>query len=180
MRILNRITRLYKRCFWSLEKQARNAGVIIGSHNLIASRFWSTEPYLIKIGNHCQITEGAQIYTHGGSQVARGKYPDFDVFGKVVLGDRVYVGSGAKIMPGVTIGDNVLIAAGSIVTKSIPSNVVVSGNPARYVCTLDEYIERNMAFNIGTKLLSQKEKKVFLLAQPDEKFIKKRYIQVSQ
>lgn len=173
-----KLIRFLKRCFGSLEKQARSEGVIMGSHNLIASRFWSTEPYLIKIGNYCQLTEGTKIYTHGGALVARDRYPNFDAFGKVVLGDRVYVGSRAIIMPGVTIGDNVLIAAGSVVTKSIPSNVVVAGNPARYVCSLDEYVERNMAFNIGTKLLSQKEKKVFLLAQSDEKFVKKGYIQV--
>ena len=46
-------------------------------------------------------------------------------------------------MPGVTVGDNVLIAAGSIVTKSIPSNVVVAGNPARFICSIEDYIERN-------------------------------------
>jgi serine acetyltransferase len=81
-------------------------------------------------------------------------------------------------MPGVTIGDNVLIAAGSVVTKSIPSNVVVAGNPARYICSLDEYIEKNLPYNIDSKSLSQKDKKKLLLSFPDDKFIKKGYIQV--
>lgn len=175
-----KLIRFLKRLFWSLEKQAREAGVTMGSNNYIASRFWSTEPYLIKIGSYCQLTEDSRIYTHGGAQVTRKMYPNFDVFGKVVLGDRVYVGNGAKIMPGVTIGDQVLIAAGSVVTKSIPSNVVVAGNPARYICTLDEYIERNLAYNTNTKSLNPKDKKKFLLAQPDDKFIKKGYIQVPQ
>ena len=178
MLVLNKILRLYKRIFWSLEKQAREAGVIMGSHNLIASRFWSTEPYLIKIGSYCQLTENTHIYTHGGAIVARGKYPDFDVFGKVVLGNRVYVGAGAMIMPGVTIGDNVLISAGSVVTKSIPSNVVVAGNPAKFVCTLDEYIKKNLPYNTNTRELGRKKKKKFLLAQSEDKFIKKGYIQV--
>ena len=173
-----KISRFLKRLFWSLEKQARKAGVIMGSHNLIASRFWSTEPYLITIGNHCQLTEGTKIYTHGGALVARDKYPNFDVFGKVVLGDRVYVGSRAIIMPGVTIGDNVLIAAGSVVTKSIPSNVVVAGNPANYICSIDEYIEKNLEYNTETKSFNSKTKKEFLLTQSDDKFIKKSYIQV--
>ena len=70
-------------------------------------------------------------------------YPKFDTFGKVGIGDYVYIGNDAKIMPGVIIGDNVLIAAGSIVTKSIPSNVVVAGNPARYICSIEDYIELN-------------------------------------
>lgn len=81
-------------------------------------------------------------------------------------------------MPGVTIGDNVLIAAGSVVTKSIPSNVVVAGNPARYVCSLDEYIQKNLPFNMNTRPLSPKKKKEFLLAQPEERFIRKELIQV--
>ena len=180
MRFLNTILKLYKTVFWSLEKQARKSGVTMGKHNLIASRFWSTEPYLIRIGDDCQLTEGVQIYTHGGAQVARGKYPNFDVFGKVVLGNRVYVGSGAKIMPGVTIGDNVLIAAGSVVTKSIPSNVVVAGNPAKYICSLDEYIKRNLSYNIDTMHNQPRAKKKILLALPDDKFIKKKNIQITQ
>ncbi len=129
--MITKIIRFLKHLFWSYEKQARHEGVIMGKHNLIMSKFWDTEAYLIKIGNYCQLTEDSRIYTHGGSLVAREKYPKFDFFGKVELGDRVYVGAGAKIMPGVSIGDNVLIASGSVVTKSIPSNVVVAGNPAK-------------------------------------------------
>ncbi len=150
----------------------------MGEHNLIASKFWSTEPYLISIGNFCQLTEGTKIYTHGGALVARDKYPNFDFFGKVVLGDRVYVGAGSKIMPGVTIGNNVLIAAGSVVTKSIPSNVVVAGNPAKYICTIDQYIEKNLIYNLNTKSHSAKEKKEILMELPDVKFITKRYIDI--
>ena len=173
-----KLIRFLKRYFWSLEKQAQNAGVIMGKQNRIESHFWSSEPYLITIGSYCALTEGTKIFTHGGARVARDKYPNFDIFGKVVLGDRVYVGSGAKIMPGVTIGDNVLIAAGSVVTKSIPSNVMVAGNPAKYICTIDEYIEKNIAYNTNTKSYSPKEKKDYLLSQLDSKFVKKEYIQI--
>ena len=175
-----KLIRFLKRLFWSFEKQARHAGVIMGKYNRIESKFWTSEPYLITIGNHCALTEGTKIFTHGGSRVAREKYPDFDVFGKVVLGNRVYVGAGAMIMPGVTIGDNVLIAAGSIVTKSIPSNVVVAGNPAKFVCTLDEYIEKNLPYNTNTRPLELKAKKKFLLSLPKDKFIKKGYIKIPQ
>ena len=80
------------------------------------------------------------------------------------------------IMPGVTIGDNVLIAGGSVVTKSIPSNVVVGGNPARYICTVDEYVSRNLKYNTETKGLSKEEKKKFLLSLDENKFISKNYL----
>ncbi|KAJ2309551.1 hypothetical protein H4S02_009855, partial [Coemansia sp. RSA 2611] len=51
----------------------------------------------------------------------------------VKIGDGVWVGGGAVILPGVTIGDGVTIGAGSVVTKDVPDNVVVVGNPARIV-----------------------------------------------
>lgn len=47
------------------------------------------------------------------------------------------------VLPNVTIGDNVVIGANSTVTKDIPSNSVYAGNPAKFICTIDEYIEKN-------------------------------------
>lgn len=162
--------------FLSLEKQAKFEGVRMGKRNFVKSHFWSTEPYLITIGNDCAITSGVSIYTHGGGRVAREKHPNFDIFGKVQIGNRVYIGSRSLIMPGVTIGDNVLIAAGSVVTKSIPSNSVVAGNPAKYICTVDEYIEKNMKYNVGTKGLDPAKKKRLLLDLPEDKFLRKGMI----
>lgn len=164
--------------FCPLKIQAKLVGVKIGKHCFVKSHFWSTEPYLITIGDNCQITLGVSIYTHGGSHVARIKCPNFDVFGKVVVGNNVYIGNYSLIMPGVSIGDNVLIGAGSVVTKSIPSNCVVAGNPAKYICSIDEYIERNETFNVGSKGYSSKKKKDFLLSLTDEKFIKKSMMKV--
>lgn len=109
----------------------------------------------------------------GGGNVVRHKYPDFDCFGKVVIGDYVYIGTNALIMPGVTIGNNVLVAAGSVVTKSIPSGMVVAGNPAKKICTIAEYYERNKAFDLHTKALSNSAKKIVLLATNEEMFLKK-------
>lgn len=167
---------IYQRCFWSLEKQARHAGVVMGSGNFIASRFWSSEGYLIAIRSHCQLTANCKIFTHGGGNAARFKYPEFDCFGKVTIGDYVYIGNGSLIMQGVTVGDNVLIAAGSVVTKSVPGNVVVGGNPAKILCTIDEYIERNMIYNLNSKGLSSADKKILLLSLPEEKFIRKSFL----
>ena len=87
--LLGKVIIIYRRLFWSLEKQAIHAGVEIGSDNFIASRFWSSEPYLIRIGSNCQITAGVKFYTHGGAGAARRWYPKFDTFGKVVIGDYV-------------------------------------------------------------------------------------------
>ena len=154
---------------------ARYIGVTIGEDNLIGKNHWSSEPYLITVGNHCQLTN-CQIFTHGGGQVVRNNDPTFDTFGRVVIGDYVYLGANSLIMPGVTIGNNVLVAAGSVVTKSIPSGVVVAGNPAKFVCYVKDYYERNKMYNAATKGLQKEKKKKRLLSQGDEKFINKSTI----
>lgn len=168
--------KLFSRLYWkfiaSPLKYARHIGVNIGENNLIQKCHWSSEPYLITVGSNCQLTN-CQIYTHGGGNVLRDIYPDFDLFGKVVIGNWVYIGSNALIMPGVTIGDNALVAAGSVVTKSVPPRMVVAGNPARIVCTIDEYYQRNKKWDVQSKSLTSAEKKKLLISLSEEKFIKK-------
>ena len=59
-------------------------------------------------------------------------------FGKVTIQENAWIGMGAVICPGVTIGRNAIVAAGAVVTKDVPDNVVVGGNPARIIKKLDE------------------------------------------
>ena len=161
------------------EKYARYIGINIG-HNcyLPDKNIWSSEPYLITIGNNCQITDGVKIFTHGGAHVARKFYPNFDIFGKVIIGNNVYIGNNALILPGVIIKDNVIVAAGSVVTKSIPDNVVVAGNPAKIICTIHEYIERNNVYNLSSKGLNSHKKRQLIENTPENKFIKKKFMQI--
>lgn len=170
---MNFLSTLYWRFLASPEMYARHLGVTIGENCLIGTRCWSSEPYLITIGNNVQITENVRFYTYGGGNVARRKYPKFDAFGKIVIEDWAYVGAGSLIMPGVTIGEGALIGAGSVVTKSVAKGTVVAGNPARYICLVDEYIERNLRYNIDTKGLALQAKREILKTLDSEKFIKK-------
>lgn len=114
-----------------------------------------------------------EIFYAWGGQVLRRIYPNFDCFGKIKIGNYVYIGSNSLIMPGVEIGDNVLIAAGSVVTKSVPSDVVIGGNPAKIISTISEYIDRNNKYNLDSKGLSISEKQRLLLSLDDSSFIKK-------
>lgn len=175
---MKKLISLLKKIMFSPEKRARMAGVNIGHNNFIACDFWSSEPYLITIGNNCQITRGVKMHTHGGGGAVRLKYPKFDCFGKVTIGDYVYLGNDVTIMPGVSIGNNVLVAACSVVTKSVPSNVVIGGNPARVLCTIDDYIERNLKYNLNSKGLSARAKKDLLKNLSDDKFIQKKVMEV--
>lgn len=152
---------------------ARKIGVNLGENCFIDTRKWSSEPYLIKIGNNVQITQDVYFHTHGGAHTARQKYKSFDIFGKIEIKDWAYIGSGSHIMPGITIGEGSLIAAGSIVTKSVPPHEVWGGNPARKICSIEDYINRNLPYNVDSKAMTSKQKKEFLLSLSEKYFIKK-------
>ena len=172
-RIYNKIVNTFFRNLDSV-RWAKRLGVKVGEQTTISpDTNFSSEPYLISIGNHVQITRSVSIYTHGGGNVVRQMIPDFDCFGKVKIEDWRYIGSESLIMPGVTIGEGALVAAGSVVTKAVPPYMVVGGNPARVLCTVDEFIKRNKKYNTHTKGKSEAEKRKILMELTDDIFIKR-------
>ncbi|KAB7672167.1 maltose acetyltransferase domain-containing protein [Bacillus sp. B1-b2] len=87
----------------------------------------------INIGHNCFIAPGVHIYTATHPLDARERISGAE-FGKMVsIGNNVWIGGRAVINPGVKIGDNVVVASGAVVTKDVPDNVVVGGNPARII-----------------------------------------------
>ena len=172
-RIYNGIVNAYLRKFNPV-KWARKIGVKVGDNTELGdSTAFSSEPYLITIGNHCQITRNVTFHTHGGGNVIRRYIPDFDCFGKIIIEDWVYIGSNAIILPGVTIGEGSIIATASVVTKSIPPRVVAAGNPAKVICSIDDYIQRNKKYNTHSKGMGYADKKKLLENISDDKLIKK-------
>lgn len=163
---------LLARLFSNPQKECLRNGMKMGVGCSILSWKIIGEAYLIEIGDHVQITDGVHIFTHGGGFVLRQETPDYDSFGKVVIGNNVYIGNNAVIMPGITIGNNVVIGACSVVTRNIPDNVVVGGNPARIINTFDKYREKMLEWNLHCKQMNAKEKKRYLLSLPVDDFIK--------
>ena len=102
--------------------------------------------YHITIGDNVTLAPRVHILAHDAS---------FGVFsGKtraanVTIGNNVFIGASAIVLPGVHIGNRVIIGAGSVVTKNIPDNSVAVGNPARVICTLDDYLAKEEGINIS-------------------------------
>lgn len=91
----------------------------------------------VRIGDNCMIAPQVGIYTatHPIDPVARNSGKEF---GKpITIGDNCWIGGQAVINPGVTLGDNVVIASGAVVTKSFGDNVVLGGNPAKVIKTIE-------------------------------------------
>lgn len=82
------------------------------------------------------------------------------------------VGSRVQVMPGVTIGDNVIIAAGAVVSRDIPSNSIYGGVPARKISDLDVYIKKMQKTTVPTKHMTQAEKRKWLMENRPEMFAK--------
>lgn len=90
----------------------------------------------IRIGDNCLIAPGVHIYTATHPLDVTARISGAEYGASVNIGDNVWIGGRAVINPGVSIGNNVVIASGSVVTKDVPNNVVVGGNPAKIIKTL--------------------------------------------
>ena len=127
-------------------KILRSEGAIIGSNcKIYPSASFGSEPYLIELGNDVRITAGVRITTHDGGipvLVKSWKLKNAGKFGRVKIGNNVHIGINSVIMPGVTIGDNVIIWAGAVITKDIPSNSVAVGVPAKVIESIDDYYNK--------------------------------------
>ncbi|QHZ46396.1 sugar O-acetyltransferase [Bacillus sp. NSP9.1] len=91
----------------------------------------------IRIGDHCLMGPGVHIYTAMHPLDPTERMSGAESGSPVVIGHRVWIGGRAVINPGVTIGDNTVIASGAVVTKDVPNDAVVGGNPARIIKKID-------------------------------------------
>lgn len=124
----------------------RTQGAKIGDNCRILIRDLGTEPYLIRIGNHCTIAGGVYFGTHDGATwVFTEELPSLQRFGTVEVLDNCFIGYGAILMGNIQIGPNSVVGAGAVVTKNVPPNIVVAGCPAKPICTLDEYKRKVIA-----------------------------------
>ena len=118
-------------------------GLVLGRNVTIAKTavIDASYPYLIRIGDNCSIAEEVRIWSHDAATFKfTGGYARL---GRVEIRDNCFIGDRSTILPGVTIGPDALVTAGSVVNRDVPPNTCVAGVPARVYARFGEFIERN-------------------------------------
>ena len=133
---------------------------------------------LVQIGDNFISAPGSIILAHDASLIIHTKKTRVE---ETIIGDNVFLGANAVILPGVTIGDNCIIGSGAIVTKSFPENSVIVGNPAKKICTLNDYIEKcekkNNLYQVPDFILKKHGSNIKATNNEKEKFHKLIYSQ---
>ncbi len=171
-------TALYKFKLMTSADIAKKLGVNCGKDcNFLDNpyKMFGTEPWLINIGNHVEITNGCRLITHDGSMWCyrnESEFADVDYFAPITVGNNVFIGMNTTILPGVNIGDNVIVGANSVVTKDLESDSVYCGVPAKKIKTFSEFrakLNSDNTFHI--KNMSIDEKRKFIMKAKPEWFL---------
>lgn len=137
-----RLRRLRLRLLGELDVQDyRNAGASIGNRFMPAKGFHldRNDCWLVTIGDEFATGPGVMILAHDAS--LRNKI-GYTRMAPVKIGARVFIGAKSVVLPGVTIGNDVTVAAGSIVTKDVPDGALIAGIPARTIGSTSELMDR--------------------------------------
>lgn len=151
--------------------EMRKKGIRIGNDCRVFSNISSKEPSLITIGDRVTISSGVIFCTHdnGIIKAIPGKT---DVVGPITIGDDCFLGMRSILMYGITLGDHCIVGAGSVVTKSFPPRSVIGGNPAKLICTIDEYAEKYSEFAVDFSKIPLDSRAKYFKDHP-EKLIKR-------
>ena len=127
----------------TIAEKFRKQGARVGENCFIQINFLASEPYLVEIGNNVAIAPGVRLITHDGASVIfREEFPALRYFGKIIIEDNCFIGSGSIITTGVRIGKGSIVGPMSMVIRDVKPGSVVIGNPAIQVSTVGKYRER--------------------------------------
>ena len=132
-------------------------GIKLGEGCCIYSDISSSESCLITVGNNVTISNDVQFLTHDNS-IDRLAPEVSDVLGEIKIGDNCFIGARAIILPGVTLGNECVVAVGSVVTKSYPPDSVLGGNPAKLIGNSKEFVKKysSLAYGFSDSKLGKK------------------------
>jgi len=92
----------------------------------------------VTIGNHVMIGPSVQIYTAAHDLMAVSRNQGWEIARPIIIEDNVWIGGSAVLLPGVMIGKNAVVGAGAVVSRNVPMNTVVAGNPARVIREIEQ------------------------------------------
>jgi maltose O-acetyltransferase len=120
----------------------RQQGMHLGSDVWLPASTWIDPDYcfLISIGDHCGFGSDCLILAHDAQM---DEFLDAGRIGRVVIHESCHIGARTTILPGVELGPRTIVGANSTVSRSLPPDTVCAGNPARVLCTLDEYLAKH-------------------------------------
>lgn len=126
-----------------------------------------THCFLIEIGDRVTMSVRVTLLAHDASTKGSLGYTKI---GNVRIGDDVFIGANATVLPGVSIGSHSVIGANSVVTRDIPENTVAAGNPARVICSLAEFTQKHKAVMENAQVFGREYRfsKHLTQAQKDE------------
>lgn len=105
---------------------------------------FGSEPFLVEIGADSRVAAGVTFVTHSGATVNIRKLPGYEEvrnFGRIKIGKNSAIGQNSVILHNTEIGDNCFLGANSVLSESMPSNTVYAGNPAKYICEIEDYAD---------------------------------------
>lgn len=180
MKVLKKLWGRFVKLILSPTKYAKYVGVKMGKGCLINTKGFPSEAYLISFGDYVRVAPETHFFTHGGLWPQRFRHPELilEQWGGIKVGNYSYIGEACLIMPGVTIGSDCIVGAGSVVTKSIPDGVMVAGNPARIIGKTEDMIQRVAAKcpvkSLDFYKLDNGGRKEFISSIPEEQLIHKK------
>jgi maltose O-acetyltransferase len=110
--------------------------ITVGAGTFINYNLTALDVAAIQIGSHCQIGPNVQLLTPTHPLEAKPRRDKLEAAKPIVIGDNVWLGGGVIVLAGVSIGENSVVGAGSVVTKDLPANVLAMGTPAKVIRTI--------------------------------------------
>lgn len=122
--------------------QLRALGMHIGEDVWLPPSTWidTAHCHLISIGDHTGFGEECMILAHDAQM---DEFLDAARIGRVIIHESCHIGARCVVLPGVELGPRTIVGTCSVISKSLPADSVCAGNPAKVLCSLDEYLERH-------------------------------------
>ncbi len=108
--------------------------------------------FLISIGDNCTLAPNVRLIAHDASTY---KPLGYAKIGKIDIKENCFIGDSTIVLPNIKIGPNSIVGSGSVVTKDVPPNTIVAGNPAKVITTVDKYLSKVEAASQSKKIFDE-------------------------